>query len=86
MPADKVTRVLSGDSFRIANNIVRLEGVRAPEQATSESRLAKEKLESLILGKVVRYKVKARDGYGRVISQVWLRNVNVNRAMKFLLP
>jgi len=44
--------------------------------------MAKEKLESLILGKSVRYEIKARDPFGRAVSQVWVNSSNVNEIMR----
>lgn len=82
MPYEKVTTVIDGDTFETATNRVRLETVQAPEKGTQYSKMAKEELASLILGKYVQYEIKARDEYGRAISQVWLNRVNVNDIMR----
>lgn len=82
MPREMVTKVIDGDTFETATNRVRLENVQAPEKSTPYSRMAREKLESLILDKYVRYEIKARDEYGRAVSQVWLNGSDINDTMR----
>ncbi len=82
MPYEKVIEVIDGDTFKTPTETIRLENVQAPEKGTPYSRMAKEKLESLILNKYVRYEVKARDDYGRAVSQVWVNSSNVNDIMR----
>jgi micrococcal nuclease len=82
MPYERVTEVIDGDTFKTPAEAIRLENVQAPEKGTPYSKMAKEKLESLILGKNVRYEVKARDDYRRAISQVWVNSSNVNDTMR----
>ncbi len=82
MPREMVTKVIDGDTFETATNTIRLENVEAPEKNTPYSRMAREKLESLILGKYVRYEIKARDDYGRAVAQVWLNSTDINDTMR----
>ena len=79
-----VVEVIDGDTFKTKKRI-RLEGVEAPELNQPGGKEAKEKLESLILGKDITYEEKARDEFARIVAQVWVDSLNVNDAMnKFL--
>lgn len=82
MSYERVIEVIDGDTFRTSTETIRLADVQAPEKGTPYSRMAKEKLESLILGKYVRYEVKAKDIYGRVVAQVWVNGSDVNDTMR----
>lgn len=79
-----VVEVIDGDTFK-TKNIIRLEGVDAPELDQSGGKEAKQKLESLILNKDITYEEKARDNFGRILAQVWVDSLNVNDAMNNFL-
>ena len=76
--------VIDGDTFKTLN-IIRLEGVEAPELDQPGGKEAKQKLESLILDKDITYEEKARDDFGRIVAQVWIDSLNVNDAMNEFL-
>jgi micrococcal nuclease len=79
-----VVEVIDGDTFK-TKNIIRLEGVDAPELNQSGGKEAKQHLESLILDKDITYEEKARDEYARIVAQVWVNSTNVNDAMNAFL-
>lgn len=88
-----VSRVIDGDTFHllpessIPQNVkvhkdgtvsVRLRGIDAPEKRQPYGEEAKESLESIIGGKVVKVEVKDIDRYGRIAGYVFLDGINVN--------
>jgi hypothetical protein len=82
LPVGEVTRILSCNTFRTPNSIVRLEGVLSLDPSIPQSGMATDRLKRLILGKRVNYKMKSRDEYSRIVAQVYIDNVNVNAIMK----
>lgn len=81
MKTAKVKKINDGDTFEITDDVIRLENVDAPEINTEDGKSCKEKLEELILNEEVEYTEEARDDYGRLVSQVWVGEENVNEAM-----
>ena len=81
MKTAKVKKVIDGDTFEITDDVIRLEGVDAPEIDAEDGESCKEKLEELILDEEVEYVEKARDDYGRLVAQVWVGDVDVNETM-----
>lgn len=78
----KVLEVIDGDTFKIDNaRRVRLMGVNTPETGKCLSKEAKEKLVSLILGKDVTLKDQFSDSYGRIMANVFIGNIYVNKEM-----
>ena len=78
--------VIDGDTF-VTNKGARigLARVNAPSMNTREGRMAKELLESLMLGQFVTYDRVAMGTHGRVVAavaEVWLDDNNVNDAMR----
>lgn len=77
-----VREVLDGDTFRIREGTyIRLAGVEAPEKSTPYSKMATDKLSSLILHKYVRYK-QVGISFGRIVAHVWVSSTNVNETMR----
>jgi len=88
----KVTKVVDGDTFYckpltnipfpVKNQkgviVVRLRGIDAPEKDQPYGLEAKNSLEELIGGKVVRLDIKDMDRYGRVDAYVFVGSLNVN--------
>ncbi|KKS97747.1 MAG: nuclease [Candidatus Gottesmanbacteria bacterium GW2011_GWA2_43_14] len=81
----KVLEVIDGDTFKVeagsGERRVRLMAVNAPEAGKCLSDEAREKLSSLVLGKKIVLKDQFSDPYGRIISNVYVGNVYVNREM-----
>lgn len=87
-----VTRVLDGDTFHCIPEkqivgakihkdgaiTVRLRGIDAPEKRQPYGMDAQESLKSLIGRKIVKLDVKDIDRYGRVVSYVFVGDLNVN--------
>jgi endonuclease YncB( thermonuclease family) len=71
-----VVRVVDGDSLVTALGArrieVRLADVDAPEWRQPAGRAARELAESLVAGKEVRLRPRARDGHGRLVADVYL--------------
>jgi NADPH-dependent 7-cyano-7-deazaguanine reductase QueF-like protein len=82
LPVGEVTRIVSCNTFRTPNSLVKLEGVLSLDPKTPQNGMVTERLKRLILGKRVSYKTKYRDEYGRLVAQVWTNNANVNIIMK----
>lgn len=82
--ATRVTIVRDGDSFHSTpEGEVRLLGVCAPEKGKPGFALAKQRLESLILNKVVTLShSNVRDPYGRLLADVYVDTVHVNARMR----
>jgi micrococcal nuclease len=78
--------VVDGDTMKVrtvgGSESLRLARVDAPELDAPGGQAAKQLLESLVLGRHVRYTVKAHDTYGRLIAKVWVGNVHVNKRMR----
>jgi hypothetical protein len=78
--------VIDGATF-ITNKGARigLARVNAPSMTTPEGRMAKELLESLVLGQFISYDRIAVRAHGRAVAavaEVWLDTKNVNDAMR----
>lgn len=70
-----VTRVIDGDTFETQEKqIIRINGIQAPETGLCGSGEAKETLEKVILSKRVYLKVVYFDRYRRQVADVYLRN------------
>jgi endonuclease YncB( thermonuclease family) len=82
LPVGEVTRILSYNTFRTPNSLVRLEGIPSLNPNTPQNGMATDKLKRLILGKRVSYKIKSRDEYGRALAEVWVNLTNVNMIMR----
>jgi len=77
-----VSEVIDGDTFKTSKgNIIRLSGVNASERGTPYSKMAADKLSSLLLRKTVVYKERARDNYGRIVADVYLNSLYINKVM-----
>lgn len=79
--ADTVKEVTDGDTLTLQNgDKVRLIGMNAPEINQPNYAEAKQKLESLTLGKSVRldYDVQKTDQYGRTLAYIYVGDMFVN--------
>lgn len=77
-----VEKVIDGDSFILKNNqSVRLGNLDAPEDELCGAEQAKQRLEELILGKIVRLDVFAHDRFNRPIALVYVGNLLVNEVL-----
>lgn len=82
VPAYTAARVLDGDTFETQEKqLIRLASVEAPELGLCGGEEAKAKLSKLVLNKKLYIKVLFRDGYNRLIAQVYSENEYVNKAM-----
>lgn len=81
----RVIWVFDGDSFTILNDDekreVRLAGVDSPEKGQPYSNRARQALQRLIKGEIVRVDVDKLDGYGRYVGTVYVGDLNVGREM-----
>ena len=77
-----VEEVFDGDSFILKDNQgVRLGNLDAPELELCGGLQAKERLEELILGKIVRLEIFAHDRYNRSLALVYVGHVLVNEVL-----
>jgi len=77
-----VEEVFDGDSFILKDNQgVRLGNLDAPELELCGGQQAKERLEELILGKIVRLDIFAHDKYNRSLALVYVGHVLVNEVL-----
>lgn len=80
----KVVEVIDGDTFKIdfeGGKRVRLLGINAPEPGKCLSVEAKDKLEKLVLNKTVSLSDQFTDPYGRIIANVFVENIYINKEM-----
>ena len=81
-----VIRIADGDTFTMVfeNGFdvrVRLNGIDSPEKKQAFSKRAKQTLSELIYNKEVKVYYESKDRYGRVLGDVFVNNLNVNREM-----
>ena len=81
MPKARVTRIIDGDTFKIARKSIRLANVDAPEIGARGGAKAKSELKDMIGGKTISYKPVGKS-YNRVVAQVKVRDKSVNQAMR----
>src|SRR3989344_3252133 len=78
----RVTKVVDGDSFETKDGRrIRLLGVDAPESDNCMGPQAKEALEIMIEGKVVKLANQVKDDYGRILANVFVSSVFVNKEL-----
>ncbi len=78
----EVVRVIDGDSFETKDNRrIRLLGLDAPEKDRCLYSQSREKLVSLILNKKVQLKDQVKDDYGRLLANVYVDDLLVNKYM-----
>jgi len=88
----KCTRVVDGDTIKVANNgnqlTIRLVGIDAPETSHKKrepgqpfSQKSTKYLASLVLNKMVEIKSYGLDRYGRTLGVVYVNGINVNLEM-----
>jgi micrococcal nuclease len=75
-PAGTVTRIVDGDTLWVsppdggAPLVVRIEGIDAPERCQPGGAEAAAALRTIVLGRSVVLRVKARDDHGRLVARV----------------
>lgn len=79
----KVTNVVDGDTFDVENGErVRLTLIDAPEFPKGCFSLeSKNRLSELINGKTVKILGNKKDNFGRILTMVFLDNLNINKAL-----
>ena len=78
----QVEKVVDGDSLDLKGGMrIRLLGIDAPEQGRCMSYHAQERLEQLVLNKRVALKDKVKDNYGRILANVFIGNIFVNKVL-----
>ena len=82
----KVIKVTDGDTFTLLLNNdfdtkVRLNGIDCPEKKQAYSKKAKDRLSHLIFGKNIDVYYEKKDGFGRVLGDVYVNKINVNQDM-----
>ena len=77
--------VLDGDSIRVVRRNeqidVRLEGIDAPEHHQDFADRSKQELSDLVYGKEVEVARVTTDNFGRLVSRVYIDQLNVNLEM-----
>ncbi len=82
VPAYEVLRVIDGDTFETKERqLIRLDGVDAPELGLCGGEEAKKELKKMVMGKPVYLKVNYRDKYMRLLSLVYTPDGFVNERM-----
>lgn len=77
-----VEKVIDGDSFILKNDqSIRLGNLNAPELEFCGGPQAKERLEELILGKIVGLDVFSHDQFNRPLALVYIKNTLVNEVL-----
>lgn len=81
--AVSVIKVVDGDTFDVdSGERVRLNGIDAPEYPKGcLSKRAKDRLEELVLGKKVSLEELGKDNFGRVLAQVKLEDLWINKVL-----
>ena len=82
----KVIRIADGDTITIldktnAQQIIRLQGIDAPEKGQAYGNVSRQHLVTLIAGKNVRVAWKSRDRYQRILGTVYLNEKDMNLEM-----
>ena len=82
-----VTKVIDGDTFRVAKNVggsknIRLAGVNAPEIGEYGAAKATKDLKGMIDRKPVHINPVATDKYGRTVAEITQDRHNINKRMK----
>jgi endonuclease YncB( thermonuclease family) len=77
---NRVVRVVDGDSFELKDGRrIRLLSLDAPEINRCYYSQARERLTGLILNKKIRLKNITKDNYGRLLSNIFVGNIFVNK-------
>ncbi|MCJ7804195.1 thermonuclease family protein [Patescibacteria group bacterium] len=77
-----VEKVIDGDTFIIkSGQRIRMGNLYAPEPELCGGQQAKERLEELILGKIVRLDIFSHDQYNRPLALVYINNVLTNEVL-----
>ena len=77
-----VEKVIDGDSIILKNDqSIRLGNINAPEIELCGGQQAKERLEELVLGRIVRLDVFSHDRYNRPLALVYIKNTLVNEVL-----
>lgn len=82
----KVVGIADGDSLTCLTDDrkqlkVRLNQIDAPEKKQAFGNAARKALSAYVFGKVVGLKTNGKDKYGRTLAEVFVRDLNVNKAM-----
>ncbi len=82
----KVVKISDGDTFSLIfdngfNVRVRLNDIDCPEKKQAYSKKATTELSNLIFNKIVQVNYDKKDGFGRVLGDVFIGDLNVNREM-----
>lgn len=82
----RVVRVVDGDTVSILDSSntqhkVRLYGIDTPERDQPHGKVSTKALAQLVDEKVVGVVIVETDSYGRTVGTLYLRSVNINRAM-----
>ena len=82
----KVIRIIDGDSMVVLTRqnkevYVRFEGIDCPEKKQDFGEKAKQVTSGFCLGKTVRIQKTGRDRYGRMLANVYVGNLCVNKEL-----
>lgn len=82
----RAVRIIDGDTFVLLmdndfDTRVRLDGIDCPERRQAFSQRAKQTLSDLIFDQEIKVYYDKKDGFGRVLGEVYIGNVNVNHEM-----
>lgn len=74
-------KIESGDTFQCDKNIVIIKGIDAPEEKQFYFIEAKDRLKQMIEGQDVAIDSDKKDMYGRVVSKVFLDDVDIGKGL-----
>lgn len=77
----KVTSVIDGDTLKISETVIRLEGIDAPERKQPFGGEARRWLDRSVCLKTVRVVVTGKDRYGRTLGIVHVGDRNMNEEL-----
>ena len=82
----RVVRVYDGDTLEVIDSSdtpirIRLQGIDAPEKGQAFSNISRKALSELVYGKTVRVVNEGVDQYQRVLGQVYVSDLWINREM-----
>lgn len=82
----RAVRIIDGDTFVLLmdndfDTRVRLDGIDCPERRQAFSQRAKQTLSDLIFDQEINVYYDKKDGFGRVLGEVYIGSVNVNQEM-----
>jgi micrococcal nuclease len=80
--SDLQVHVVDGDTIRVGSERIRLRGIDTPEMSEIQGPAAKQRLEELLRTGPIRIVLHARDGYDRLVADVFVNGQNVAETLR----